>query len=39
MCSDRARVCGEIERGCVGGEKKRGRDRVCADCRMIEMCL
>ena len=32
MCSNsnRERVCGEIERGSVRGERKRGRDRVCA---------
>ena len=33
MCSHRERVCGEIERGSVRGERKRGtgRDRVCAE--------
>ena len=31
MCSDRKRVCGEIERGSVRGERKIGRDRVCAE--------
>ena len=31
MCSDRERVCGEIERGSVRGERKRGRDGVCAE--------
>ena len=31
MCSDRERVCGEIERGSVSGDRKRGRDRVCAE--------
>ena len=36
MCSDRKKVCGEIETGSVHGERKRGRDSVC---RMIEMCL
>ena len=30
MCSDRE-VCGEIETGSVCGERKRGRDRVCAE--------
>ena len=30
MCSDRE-VCGEIETGSVFGERKRGRDRVCAE--------
>ena len=25
------RVCGEIERRSVRGERKRGRDRVCAE--------
>ena len=32
VCSDRERVCGEIERGSVRGERKRGRDSVCAEC-------
>ena len=31
MCSDRERVCGEIERGSVRKERKTGRDRVCAE--------
>ena len=31
MCSDRERVCGEIERGSVRGKRKRGSDRVCAE--------
>ena len=35
MCSDRERVCGEIERGSVRGERERERererDRVCAE--------
>ena len=31
MCSDREKVCGEIETGSVCGERKRGRDRVCAE--------
>ena len=31
MCSDRERVCGEIERGSVRGERKRGRDRECVE--------
>ena len=31
MCSDRDRVCGEIERGSVRGRRKRGRDRVRAE--------
>ena len=30
MCSDRE-VYGEIETGSVCGERKRGRDRVCAE--------
>ena len=29
MCSYREKVCGEIERGSVRGERKRGRDSVC----------
>ena len=31
VCSDRERVCGEIERGSVRGESKRDRDRLCAE--------
>ena len=31
MCSDREKVCGEIETGSVRIERKRGRDRVCAE--------
>ena len=31
MCSDRERLCGEIERGSVRGDRKRGRDKVCAE--------
>ena len=31
VCSDRERVCGEIERGSVRGERKRGRESVCAE--------
>ena len=31
VCSDKERVCGEIERGSVRGERKRGKDRVCAE--------
>ena len=31
MCVAIERVCGEIERGSVPGERKRGRDRVCAE--------
>ena len=31
MCSDRKRVCGEIEGGSVRGVRKRVRDRVCAE--------
>ena len=31
MCSDKERVCGEIERGSVRGKRKRGRDRVFAE--------
>ena len=31
--SDREKVCGEIERGSVRGERKRGRDRVYAECQ------
>ena len=30
VCSDRQRVCGEIERS-VREKRKRGRDRVCAE--------
>ena len=30
MCSDRERVRGKIGKGSVRGERKRGRDRVCA---------
>ena len=36
MCSDRERVCGEIERRSVRGKRKRSRDSVF---RMIEICL
>ena len=31
MCSDRERVRGKIRKGSVSGERKRGRDRVCAE--------
>ena len=31
MCSDRERVCGEIETGSVRRKRKRVRDRVCAE--------
>ena len=31
MCSDRERVCGKIGKGSERGERKRGRDRVCAE--------
>ena len=31
VCIDRERVYGEIERGSVHGERKTGRDRVCAE--------
>ena len=32
MRSDRETVCGEIERGSVREKRKRGRDKVCAEC-------
>ena len=31
MCSDRETVRGKIGKGSVRGERKRGRDRVCAE--------
>ena len=31
VCSDRERVCGKIGKGSVREERKRGRDRVCAE--------
>ena len=31
MCSDRETLCGDIERGSLRSERKRGRDRVCAE--------
>ena len=31
VCSNRERVCGEIERVSTSAERKRGRDRVCAE--------
>ena len=31
MCSDKERVCGDIERGSVRGKRKRGRDRVFSE--------
>ena len=31
VCCEIERVCVAIERGSVRGERKRGRDRVCAE--------
>ena len=31
VCAAIEKVCGEIETGSVRGERKRGRDRVCAE--------
>ena len=31
VCKGSGRVCGKIGKGSVRGERKRGRDRVCAE--------